>query len=76
MPTSKITVYRNNRPAGNVKVTLEYTGFTQMGFTKAHYTNSDGIAFVQHSSTGNANVYIDGRKKGTLYTPGEDIYYL
>jgi len=47
-----------------------------MGFTKSFYTNSDGVAFVDHSSTGNANVYIDGKMKGKLKTPGQDIYYL
>lgn len=76
MPTSKITVYRNNRPASNIRVRLEYTGFTQLGFTDSFYTNSNGVAFIQHSSTGDANVYIDGKKKGRLNTPGEDIYYL
>lgn len=69
---SKITVYRYGKPAKSVKVSLEFS----MGFTKNFYTNSDGIAFVEHSSTGNATVYIDGMRKGSLKTPGQDIYYL
>jgi len=76
MPTSKITVYKNRKPAKNVRVTLEFTGFTNMGFTRATYTNSDGVAFVEHSSSGRANVYIDGKRMGTIRAPGSDIYYL
>jgi len=76
MPTSKITVYRNGNPAKNIKVTLEYSGFSQNGFTSPEYTNSNGVAFIEHSSTGNATVYINGQSKGSLNTPGEDIYYL
>lgn len=76
MPTSKITVYRYSKPAANISVTLEFTGITNLGFTKKHYTNRDGVAFVEHSSTGNANVYVDGRKMGSIRAPGEDVYYL
>ena len=76
MPTSKITVYRNGQPASNVKVSLEYTGFTQAGFTSPAYTASNGVAIISHSSTGNANVYINGIKKGTLHTPGSDSYHI
>jgi 5-hydroxyisourate hydrolase-like protein (transthyretin family) len=76
MSTSKIIVYRNGRPAQNIKVSLEYTGFTQSGFTQAHYTNSDGIAHVEHSSTGTAHVYLNGSKKGSMSTPGTESFYL
>lgn len=76
MPTSKITVYKNRRLAKGVKVSLEYSGFTQMGFTKKFLTNSDGVAYVEHSSTGQANVYLDGSKKGSMKTPGQEIFYL
>ena len=76
MPTSKITVYRYQKPALGIKVSLEFTGITNMGFTKSFYTNSDGVSFIEHSSSGIANVYIDGKMKGKLKTPGQDIYYL
>lgn len=55
MPTSRITVYRNNRPAQGVSVSLEYTGFTTR-----YTTNSDVVAYVEHSSTGQTDVYING----------------
>lgn len=77
MATTKISVYRNNKPASNVKVTLEYTGFTNMGFTAPCYTNSEGIAFVEHSSSGRANVYLDGKMmKEGISTPGHDVLHL
>ncbi|MCB0644680.1 MAG: hypothetical protein KDC44_23710 [Phaeodactylibacter sp.] len=76
MPTTKIQVYKNGKLATNVKVVLEFTGLTNMGFTKAHYTNAQGVAFVEHSSTGIANVYLNGSKNGSLRTPGQEIYYL
>lgn len=76
MVTTRIEVYRNGKPAKNIKVCLEYTGFTQMGFTKNFYTNSEGVAYVEHSSTGRANVYLNGIKKGSLTTPGQEVFYL
>lgn len=76
MPTSKISVHRNGQPAANIKITLEYTGLTQSGFTSPAYTNSDGIALVEHSSTGKANVYINGSKIRSIDTPGSHIFHL
>jgi len=76
MATTRIQVYRNGNPASNIKVSLEFTGFTNMGFTKSFYTNNDGVAYVEHSSTGVANVYLNGSKKGSLKTPGQEVYYL
>jgi len=76
MATSKITVYQNGKPKKNVKVSLEYTGWSQNGFTKSFYTNNDGIAYVEHSSTGNAKVYLNGNPEGSLTTPGQEIFYL
>jgi len=47
-----------------------------LGFTSLFYTNSDGVAYVEHSSTGRANVYINGSKKGGINTPGQEVFYL
>jgi len=76
MSTTTITVYRYNKPAANIKVQLEFTGISNLGFTRACYTNNNGIAYVQHSSSGTANVYLNGRKVGTVSTPGSGVYYL
>ncbi len=76
MPTSKITVYKNQKPASGIKVTLEFSGIANVGFTKPVYTDSNGVALVEHASTGKANVYINGSRKGSIHAPNQDIYYL
>lgn len=76
MLVSKITVYKYNKPAKNIRISLEFTGFTNMGFTRTFYTNNNGIAFVEHASSGKAKVYIDGKRIGTITAPGSDVYYL
>jgi hypothetical protein len=76
MLTSKITVYRNNKLVKGVRVVLEFTGFASLGFTRDFYTNSDGVAYVEHGSKGNANVYLDGKKVGSIYAPGSEIFYI
>jgi len=72
METSRIKVYRNNRPVNGIRVTLEFWS----GFSKAFYTNAEGVAFVQHSSTGEATIYVDGKSRGKMRTPGEEVVYL
>ena len=72
MPTSIIRVYRNNRPVSGVRVTLEYTGLAQMGFTKAVFTDGEGVAYVEHSSTGEAKIYVDGSFIKKMWTPGNE----
>jgi len=76
MEATKIKVYRNSKPVRNVKVSLEFNGVMQSGFSKSAYTNANGVALVSHSSTGKANVWIDGKKRGTMNTPGSDVYYI
>ncbi|MEZ4908762.1 MAG: hypothetical protein R2771_14220 [Saprospiraceae bacterium] len=74
--TSRITVFINRRPAKNVGVSLEYTGISSLGFTRTFYTNTEGIAYVEHRSTGEANVYLNGTMKGRMKTPGLEVFYL
>ena len=76
MPQSKITVLRNGTPVMNIKVTLEFVGVVNMGFSPAIFTNENGIALIAHNSNGKAIVYLDGRRWGELFAPNEDIYYL
>jgi hypothetical protein len=77
MNTSRIQVYRNNRPASGVRVRFGYDGLTQIGLTQDYYTDDQGVAYVQHSSTGWATVYLDGREQSRkVYTPGEEVYYI
>jgi hypothetical protein len=56
-----------------VRVSFEYSG----GFTDSFYTDDQGVAFVQHTSTGWATVYLDGREQSRkVYTPGEEAFYI
>lgn len=73
---SKITVYRNSKPVSGIRVTLEYTGWSQSGFTSPAFTDSNGVAIIEHASTGPANIWIDGARKGQMNTPGGDLIYL
>lgn len=76
MPSSKITVFKNSSPLSNAKVTLEFTGFANLGFTSPVFTDRTGVAIITHSSTGTANVYVNGSRKGQLSTPGQDVIHL
>lgn len=76
MPTTTIEVYRNGKPARGIRVSLEFTALTNMGFTQAERTNSEGIAYISHSSSGKANVYLDGSERGSLKAPGRKVFYL
>jgi 5-hydroxyisourate hydrolase-like protein (transthyretin family) len=62
--------YKSGNPAKSVKVTL---GMHAGGMTKPVYTDKDGRAVLDHSSTGKATVFVNGKDKGTMSTPG-DIY--
>ena len=76
MATTRITVYRNQKPLKGAQVSLEYSGLTQMGFTKKFSTNSDGVAYVEHSSTGRATIWVNGQSKGSVNSPGKEVVYL
>jgi hypothetical protein len=72
----KVTIYRNQLPARGVRISLEYDGLFQSGFTSQVYTNDDGVAYVEHASTGMATVYVNGQARGRMRTPGSEVYYL
>ncbi len=76
MAISKVTIYRNKVPARGVRISFEYNGILQAGFTSNYYTNDEGVAYIEHDSTGKATVYINGESKGTMKTPGSEVYYL
>lgn len=76
MHVSKIHVsYRDGSKPKGTKVVL---GFTSMlgGMTKPAYTDAYGIALVEHSSTGNADVYVSGTKVGSLHAPGDTAVFI
>jgi ribose 5-phosphate isomerase len=72
MSTSIVKVY-NSRYGKWAKGARVVLGFS-MGMTTAVYTNEQGIAVVNHSSTGQADVYIDGKEVGKMRCPGEATF--
>ncbi len=79
--TTTVIVYKDGKRVGSgYKVSLEFVGgLSVSGFTKNFYTNSDGIAYVEHASEGTVKVYVDGnwsdhQTKGKA--PGKISVYL
>lgn len=70
MPTSIIKVYNNGyrKWAKGVRVRLAFDA--SLGGYKEGYTDENGTAIIEHSSSGIATVYIDGKEKGRMRTPG------
>jgi sugar lactone lactonase YvrE len=72
MPTTRVTVYRNGEPCRGRTVKLFFTDFFNQGSTDGFMTDSDGIAYVESSSSGKVQVYVDGSHKEDGYA-GSDI---
>ena len=72
MNTSIVKVYdsKYGKWLKNAKVVLGWNGFVNLGMSKPSYTNSSGLAEINHSSTGEATIYVDGKKVGKMKTPG------
>lgn len=67
MPVSTILVqHRDGSPVRHVRVCL---GFT-WGMTPDAFTDDRGEAVVDHASTGDATIYVSGRKYHTFHAPG------
>ncbi len=67
MATTIVKVYNNRygKWAKGVRVTL---GFS-FGHSQPAFTDDNGTAIINHSSTGSATIYINGRDEGTINTP-------
>lgn len=72
MPVSIIRVYNTSkgRWESGARVVLEWTGIANLGMSKPAYTSSDGTAVIDHSSTGMANIYVNGNRCDRMPTPG------
>jgi len=72
MNTSIVKVYNEKygRWEKNAKVVLGWNGIVNLGSSKAVYTNANGIAEVQHSSTGQATIVVNNKTCGKMSTPG------
>lgn len=71
MPVSTIHVNRNGRPVSGSKVMLS---FATGGVSETVRTGSDGKAVVNHTATGTATVFIDGRNMGQMRAPGTQSF--
>ena len=66
MPQSTIQVRRSGKPASGVRVVLSFSG----GHTDAAYTDSDGWARIDHASSGEATIFVDGSETRKMRAPG------
>ncbi|MDX2471184.1 MAG: hypothetical protein QNL04_11480 [SAR324 cluster bacterium] len=67
MSTSSVNVYSaSGTPQKGIKVVL---GFS-LGMSKPAWTDSNGNAEVEHSTTGKATIYVNGNSVGEFLTPG------
>lgn len=62
---------QGSKPKGK-KVVLHFSS----GMTSPVYTDGEGKVVIEHSSKGNATVYVNGRNKGQLKCPGEKYIFL
>ena len=69
--------YKSGRKPKGVRVSLSISGgLLSGGTTKTFYTDSEGKAIIEHSSSGLATVYVQGSKKGTFRVPGETVIFI
>ena len=75
MPTSIVKVYNNayGKWAKGSRVVLAFDA-SMGGRSSTIYTDENGVAVIDHSSTGMAEVFIDGKSKGKMRTPGSAVF--
>jgi len=73
MPESVVVVQKTgNGYVEGAKVTLAFT----FGMTDTVRTDSNGEAVIEHASTGEATVYVNGRKCTSMNTPGRKLVFI
>ncbi|MEZ6142805.1 MAG: hypothetical protein R3B84_19760 [Zavarzinella sp.] len=73
MSTSYVTLrFRDGSIPVGKKVILSFNGAQ----TSPAFTDSRGTAAVQHSSSGNATVYVDGRSVGVMRALGSESFLI
>ena len=73
MAESVIVVQQNG--GGYVQGARFALGFSN-GVTDSVYTDRDGEAVIEHRTTGNATVYINGQDKGSMNPPGKKLVFI
>lgn len=71
MSTTIIRVYdtRYNEWAQDAKVCLQFDRFLNYGFTEEIRTDSQGYAYIDHKMTGEATIYVNSKKIGSIHVP-------
>jgi hypothetical protein len=64
--------YKDGSKPKGTKVSLGFSG----GISKPAYTDRDGMAVLEHTSTGQAKVYVSGANKGSFRAPGTFVVTL
>ena len=65
-------IYVQYKDGSKPKGTRVMLGFS-LGVTKNFFTDKDGVAIVEHASTGKATVYVSGSDKGSFNAPGKFV---
>ena len=68
-------IYVQYRDGSKPKGTRVRLGFS-LAVTKNFFTDRDGLAIVEHASTGRATVYVSGSDKGAFNAPGTFVVTL
>lgn len=66
MPQSTIQVQKHGKPISGARVVLSFSG----GHSDSARTDSDGYARVDHASSGDATIYVDGSEIQKMRAPG------
>jgi|GEM_PF-2006766 len=73
---SEVRVYhRDGSAASGLRVALGFDGLFG-GVTVAVYTDRNGVALIEHASSGKAHVYVDGSDVQTFDAPGRTVVRL
>lgn len=69
--TVRVILGRTGLPLGGARVQLGWDGLINLGMSPVAITNADGWAVIEHSATGMATVFVDGRAREERQTPGQ-----
>ena len=72
---TRVTIkHSDGGAATRVKVSMKIQGILTGGWCKDAYTDSHGVAVIEHSSEGTGEIYVNGRCIGKLRVPGSDEF--
>jgi hypothetical protein len=66
MPQSTIKVQKSGKPLSGARVVLSFSG----GQTHEAYTDGQGNAKVDHASSGEATIFVNGSETKKMKAPG------